>query len=212
MRKLCNDNDDYLSAMMNKPPNIIIQDLIISSVAVVKYLDGRDLNRHDVNHLTSRLKHEHFVLLPLGMVNHTVLQPVYTLTPENLILLKDLSSTNVGNADDTLRSLLDETLTTVCVDDSVHSDDTLTPEVLSHIFSGPDTPDTTSIHSYKFPEMGVIIFVGPLLFSKIKTYHPVSVSFVDPRFHLHLINEADMNLLEHAAGKRGSYPIEVNYI
>ena len=78
------------------------------------------------------------------------------------MLLKRNGTVHLGNTDLILTSLFDQTMTTVCVDASVYSDNTHRSEVLSHIFIGPDFPDTTTIHAYTLPDIGVSVFVGPL--------------------------------------------------
>ena len=192
--------------MMNKPPDTIIQDHIISSVAVVKHLSGHDLTPHNLNFLPKRLKDKYFVPSPIDMIKRTAVQQVYILTSDNLMLLKNNVSLTLCNAEVILMSLSDQKMSTVCVDDLVHSDNTYRAKVLSYIFVGPDFLDTTTIHAYKLPDVGVSIFVSPLSYPKIQTYHPVSVSLIDPIFHPRLINQANIALLENAVGKRGSYP------
>ena len=103
-------------------------------------------------------------------------------------------------------SLSDDTLSTVCVENSPLSDATRSRHLFSHIFIGPDTPDTSVTASYNLLDVEVIIFAGPMEYSDIKSRHPVSVSLVDPLFHPHIINEKGINLLVNAVWNKGSFP------
>ena len=102
-------------------------------------------------------------------------------------------------------SLSDDTFPTVCVDNSPVSDATKSKRVFLHIFIGPDTPDTSVMASYNLPDVGVIIFAGPMKYADIKENHPVSVSLVDPLFHPRTINKKERNLLVNAIENKGSF-------
>jgi hypothetical protein len=110
------------------------------------------------------------------------------------------------NTDALILSFSDDTLSTVCVDNSKLYDATQSKRVLSHILTGPYTPDTLVVASYNLPGVGVTIFTGPIKYSDIKLRHPVSVSLVGPLFHPCLINEKEIHLLVNAVGNTGLFP------
>ena len=114
----------------------------------------------------------------------------------------------VVNSDTIIQNLSDDTLLTVCVDDSTLSDLTNLTSILSHVFIGPNTPDTSSMQEFQLNKSRLSVFAGPLTYAQIKTHYPVSVSLIDQIFHPRIINEAEINLLENAVGSRGLISIQ----
>ena len=91
---------------------------------------------------------------------------------------------NLENADETINNMSDDTLMTVCVDDSTLSNLTNDPAVLSHLSICPNTPDTLSMQEYQLKTLSLfLLYLGPLTHAEIKTHHPVSVSLIDPIVH-----------------------------
>ena len=192
--------------VMNKKTAWRIKGSIPTSVAVVKNSNGTDLSSHDVSHLPQWLNRKYFVPSPTDMIQRSILQRVYVLSPDKLSQLLKMKPVHIDCADDMVLSFSDDIFSTVCVDNSPISDATESNHVFSHIFIGADTPDTSVMASYTLTDVGVIVFAGPMKYVDIKEYHPVSVSLVDPLFHPRVINERERNLLVNAVGNQGSFP------
>ena len=169
--------------VMNKKTAWRIKGSIPTSVAVVKNSNGTDLSSHDVSHLPQWLNRNYCVPSPTDMIQRSILQRVYVLSPDKLSQLLKMKPVHIDCADDMVLSFSDDIFSTVCVDNSPISDATESNHVFSHIFIGADTPDTSVMTSYTLTDVGVIVFAGPMKYVDIKEYHPVSVSLVDPLFH-----------------------------
>ena len=68
LRKLNNDNNNRGAAAMNKEPETIIRDSMISSVAVIRHMDGSMLKFQHVSNLPSALKDKYFVPSPTDVI------------------------------------------------------------------------------------------------------------------------------------------------
>ena len=202
LRKLNNGNNNTHSAAMNKHPETIIRGHMISSVAVIRHTDGSMLKVQHMTGLSSVLKEKYFVLSPSDVIAQSSYQRLHVLTSQNLTQLKMREDVNVENADDITHNLPNDTLMTVCVDDLTLSDLKNHTSVLSHLFIGPNTSDTSSMQEYQLKNIGLSVFAGPLTRAETKTHYPVSVSLIDPIFHPQIINESEINLLENAVGSR----------
>jgi hypothetical protein len=169
--------------MMNKKHEWKIHDKVPTSVAVVKNSNKSSLSRYDVNNLPTWLNQKYFVPSPKDMIDRSPLQRVYVLTPTKLTELMNHEKVHITIADALIQSVCEDTLTTLCVDNSTISDSTNSKSIISHIFIGADAPDTSSMKCYNIPDVGVTAFYGPMKYSEIKNKHPLSISLVDALFH-----------------------------
>ena len=150
---MLNESNDTHSAAMYKQAGTIMCRKATSPVAVIKNTNGSNLKCHHVTALPSWLIGKYLVQSLADKINRSPLKRVYTLTPNNLTELKTCSNVSLANADQITNNLSDDTLVTVCVDDSTLSNLTNVPVVLSQLFIGLNPTDTSAMQEYQPKDM-----------------------------------------------------------
>ena len=109
---------------------------------------------------------------------------------------------SLSRAESTLTKLCNSTVNTLCVDDSMFSDNMLSsshqkrdgevtdsvPCLMSHILIGCGTMDTSNMKTTHLPDVVVTICSGLIPWRSLKTSCPVSLSITDATFHARILN------------------------
>ena len=88
LRKLNNDTNNRNAAAMNRQSETIIRDNMISSVPVLRHMDGSMLNVQHVSNLPSALTDKYCVPSPTDVIAQSSHQRLYVLTSQKVAELK----------------------------------------------------------------------------------------------------------------------------